>query len=626
MWDSQRFYILVLAIILISVLIEKFLPIHRVVTFRGMLFSELAIVILSEILIQAQIEQSINRDGLFLLTSVMYFMFLIRDYLHSFFVCTHIEIEEGKFNRIKKCFNAILLVSSILVIINFATNELFYVGTLGYERGHLFYLSYIFNITYASIALFCIGRNYKRMLMHDIVSMIFYVLILIADLINRYVTADVYHVKPLSVISILIAYLLFEEPMNYRDGYVKLFDKSALDLFIREKINRKKFNLIFMSIKQYYDRREILGDDVIKEIEIEISKFLQEEITGRYIFYLDSGIFAIADLKGRDPWKCINSIRYRFLKPFNTSEGDIFLEVNISETSEPYKFKSASELVAIMIDDLELKDKEDVDDSIVITHAKLERSRKRFNIKKILQNLENDNRLLVYLQPIMDAKTEKLVGAEALARLRDDDGSIIYPDSFIPCAEENGSITTLGLEVIKQTALFLNSYEDKVPLKWVNVNISPIQCQDPNLNIKIKDVISRYKLDKSKLHIEITEQAFSNQKLLGLFMQSMMEDGYEFVADDFGSGYNNIEMILNHPFKNVKFDKDTTWNGLIRYPEVIEGLINIFRNSGYAITAEGVETKEMVDALRGMGATYLQGYYFSKPIPISEFVEKYKKD
>lgn len=279
-----------------------------------------------------------------------------------------------------------------------------------------------------------------------------------------------------------------------------------------------------------------------------------------------------------------------------------------------------------MIDDLELKDKEDVDDSIVITHAKLERSRKRFNIKKILQNLENDNRLLVYLQPIMDAKTEKLVGAEALARLRDDDGSIIYPDSFIPCAEENGSITTLGLEVIKQTALFLNSYEDKVPLKWVNVNISPIQCQDPNLNIKIKDVISRYKLDKSKLHIEITEQAFSNQKLLGLFMQSMMEDGYEFVADDFGSGYNNIEMILNHPFKNVKFDKDTTWNGLIRYPEVIEGLINIFRNSGYAITAEGVETKEMVDALRGMGATYLQGYYFSKPIPISEFVEKYKKD
>lgn len=624
MIGSQNFYILVLILLSASVLIEKFLPIHRVIAFRGMLISQICMVCISEFIFHRMGQINIDGDELFLLTSIIYIIFLIKIYFYSFFICTHIGIEENKLNKLRHVYDIILSIGLLVALYNFYSHHLFYIGSNGYHRGEFFYVTYIYYFIYLGIALFFMIRNYKKMIIRDIISVICYIFVISIDMIIRYINPNVYHIKPLAIIALLMAYILFEEPMNYRDGYVKLFDKNALDLYVREKIGKDNLSLIFMSIKQYFDRREILGDDVIKEIEIDISNFLKTNITGRYIFYIDNGTFVISNPKGKDSWKDITKIRDRFLKPFSTSEGDIFLEVNITETSETYRFNDASELIQIMRDDLSLKDKEDVDDSIILTHARIERSRKRFHVKKILQNLEEDNRLLVYLQPIVEAKTKRLVGAEALARLRDDDGSIIYPDSFIPCAEENGSITTLGLEVIKQTAAFLRDYNDIVPLDWINVNISPLQCQDPNLDIKIKSVVSKYKLDKNKMHIEITEQAFSNQKLLSLFMQSMLDDGYQFVADDFGSGYNNIEMILNHPFRNVKFDKETTWNGLIRYPEVIKGLIDIFKNSGYFITAEGVETKEMVDTLTEMGATYLQGYYYSKPIPMEDFVSKYK--
>lgn len=128
------------------------------------------------------------------------------------------------------------------------------------------------------------------------------------------------------------------------------------------------------------------------------------------------------------------------------------------------------------------------------------------------------------------------------------------------------------------------------------------------------------------IHLEITEESMAQRTELRVLMDDMNARGFRFAMDDYGSGYANASRLKELPFSNVKIDKGVVWNYFHEPDAVLPLTVQMLHGIGCTVTAEGVETEEMVDALEKMGVDYLQGYYFSKPIPADEFVKKYEAD
>lgn len=224
----------------------------------------------------------------------------------------------------------------------------------------------------------------------------------------------------------------------------------------------------------------------------------------------------------------------------------------------------------------------------------------------------------------MDAKTGNLLGAEALARLYDEKEGWIYPNDFIPIAEETGLIEGMGREMLEKACAFLK--EKSVPgLQWINVNVSPGQFVNLNLSNEFAGIVESYDISKSGIHLEITEEAYIADNSLEEKINAFRKNQFQIVLDDFGSGYSSLSRAISNPFTKIKLDISFVRSSLSGEQNILPEMVQAFHKIGFTVTAEGVETAEMADQLREYGCDYFQGYYYSKPVSVKDFVEKYGK-
>ena len=240
-----------------------------------------------------------------------------------------------------------------------------------------------------------------------------------------------------------------------------------------------------------------------------------------------------------------------------------------------------------------------------------------------------DPRVLVYCQPVYNIRTGKYDTAEALMRLLLDETGLVYPDLFIPLAEENGYIHALTQIILRKTCRAIsNLIAEGYGITRISVNVSAIELREQNFCGDISGIIDSSGLDASRIAIELTESRNDNDFLL---MKERIEElkkkGITFYLDDFGTGYSNMERILELPFDIIKFDRSMVIAGGQdkRSEQVLGSLAELFSKLNYSVLYEGVEDEKDESMCRGLNASYLQGYKYSKPIPISElrrFLEK----
>ena len=125
------------------------------------------------------------------------------------------------------------------------------------------------------------------------------------------------------------------------------------------------------------------------------------------------------------------------------------------------------------------------------------------------------------------------------------------------------------------------------------------------------------------IHLEITEESMIDYALLQNQIHIMKHSGFQFVLDDYGSGYSNVTRLKKCPFINVKLDMEIVWDYFKTKDKILPTLVETFKQMNFSVTAEGIESIEMAEALKEIGCDYLQGFYFSKPIPAEEFAKKY---
>lgn len=234
----------------------------------------------------------------------------------------------------------------------------------------------------------------------------------------------------------------------------------------------------------------------------------------------------------------------------------------------------------------------------------------------------------VNYQPKFNIKGDKpvLCSAEALVRWIHPELGFVRPDLFIPLFEENGLVTKLDRYVWEESAKQIRRWKDEFGVTIpVSVNVSRVDIAAPDMTDFITKIVKENGLSASEYMLEITESAYtSDSKHIVEVIENLRSLGHKVEMDDFGSGYSSLNMLTSMPIDVLKMDKAFIRNIQPGNKEMklVELVLDIAKNLGVPVVAEGVETEEELNMLKAAGCDIIQGYYFSKPIPPSE-MEKF---
>ncbi|HQM07681.1 MAG TPA: EAL domain-containing protein, partial [Bacilli bacterium] len=248
---------------------------------------------------------------------------------------------------------------------------------------------------------------------------------------------------------------------------------------------------------------------------------------------------------------------------------------------------------------------------------------------KLFNAMQNKEFSLEF-QPQINSKTEKTAGVEALLRWNYEDKKRIPPDIFIPILEQTGLIHDVGLWVLEQALQEHNRLVAKgfPPLRF-SVNLSIIQFREDNFVPEIIKIIKESKVNPKYIELEITESFLSiNFADTIAKLSKLKEFGVSIAIDDFGKGYSSLQRLDLVPFDRIKIDKSIVDDITLKTKKIVivKTIVSLAKSLMAGITAEGVETKEQLDFLKNIDRDEIQGYYYSKPLPIEVLEEFLKKE
>ncbi len=251
-------------------------------------------------------------------------------------------------------------------------------------------------------------------------------------------------------------------------------------------------------------------------------------------------------------------------------------------------------------------------------------------IKAYVETAIEHDEFVVYLQPKFDITKETIKGAEALIRWNYQGKEFLPPYRFIPFFEKDGSIARIDDIVLDKVCAALAKWKrEGKTLYPISVNLSRTRLDDTRLIEKLVSIVDHYGVDHGLIDFELTESAtYDNMEHMINVLEELCKLGFKISMDDFGTGYSSLSLLTRMPIDTLKIDKsfvDTVATENERKEDIIvlRHIIILAKELDFVCLAEGAESKKQVDRLRELGCEIIQGYYYSKPIPISEYEEKY---
>ena len=292
--------------------------------------------------------------------------------------------------------------------------------------------------------------------------------------------------------------------------------------------------------------------------------------------------------------------------------------------------------------------KDDNDISIIIDHANAARKslvgdekvlvatysekivQQMYVEEKIESEMEESLRkgeFRVFIQPKWDIANDCIYGGEALVRWIKEDGSMVFPDQFIPVFERNGFIEKLDLYMLEEVCKKLRALIDDDRMIFpISVNQSRILIHNPDYINQVAKIMKRYRIPNGFIELEVTETVFFDERNLMINTMNRLKDMELCISmDDFGSGYSSLNMLKDIPFDVIKIDREFFSEVITSDASILilRKIIEMAQGLGIRVLCEGVETAEQVEILRGLGCSYVQGYFYSKPVKSEEFIETY---
>lgn len=251
--------------------------------------------------------------------------------------------------------------------------------------------------------------------------------------------------------------------------------------------------------------------------------------------------------------------------------------------------------------------------------------RKAKEIEKDMIRAMEAGEFKVYLQPKYDLVTKKMVGAEALVRWIKEDGSVVYPDEFIPVFEKNGFIKQLDFFMLEKVCEMLKRrLRDRKVCLPISVNQSRVLLNSDTYTTDVAFVLNSYNTPPDLIELELTERIFSDSlDDMAKMMASLKELGVKWSIDDFGTGYSSLNLLKKLPVDIIKIDKafldETETSNVSKI--IIRKTVELTQELEKMVVCEGVETEEQASYLKAIHCDMAQGYLYAKPMSMEEFEE-----
>ena len=269
------------------------------------------------------------------------------------------------------------------------------------------------------------------------------------------------------------------------------------------------------------------------------------------------------------------------------------------------------------------RDYREYDDSMATNFQK-----KQYIINNIDDAIKNEY-IKVYYQPVINVKTGKICGLEALARWDDPQYGFLSPADFIQTLEEYYQIYKLDMFVVEKVCQnFVYAKENGLEMLPVSLNFSRIDFDSINIAEDVEACLQKYSIDKKLIHIEVTESTLSeNDEKLKETLKKFRRNGYSLWLDDFGSGYSGLNVLKEYDFDMMKIDMKflSDFSGNEKARLILKTIMNMAKELHMGTVTEGVETEEAYQFLKENGCEQIQGYLFGRPMPDKELYNLIKK-
>lgn len=558
--------------------------------------------------------------------------FLYYNYLIS------IAIGYKQLSKIHKITNTILFAIQFLLIITAPfTKLLFKIDSDGYQRGPLFICLYAI-ATYFLLMSLITSIKYRKLLDKiQQISTIFFTLACTGAVIIQAYQPHILISNFFVSLSMLLMYMSLQNPESYSDKLTQTFNQKAFMDYTSILINAKKpFMVIAIELDEFKFVNETLGvenGDLLKKV---MAQYFLRLYSNKNVFHIFASRFALILDSSYNFESVLNNLKENFRSALEVNGIDMMLTPLICYIQYPENAHSTDNILDMIEFSLLAASKNEGDlidptyssNNCIVVHANenmLAKKRRETAIDHIVKRAVHNNEFEVYYQPIYSTKLKQFISAEALIRLKDEELGSISPDEFIPIAEMNGTILQIGTIVFRAVCDLIKTKQLwNYGIQYIEVNLSVVQCMQEDLSKQLLAIMKEFGIPHSMINLEITETAaIHSTELLLSHMHRLIQRGFTFTLDDYGSGFSTTSYLIDFPFHLVKIDKSIVWAAMEddKAGKILSHTASMIKSLDMGIVAEGVETKEQSHLLIDMGCDYLQGYYFSKPLPETDFYD-----
>lgn len=446
----------------------------------------------------------------------------------------------------------------------------------------------------------------------------------------------------LAVLLLLLIWLLYRYKMRhlsekqkkeelhslvYSNELTKLPNRNRYYLDEKEGIFKKTegtfVTLYIDNISRFYEMYE---SDKVGTIIKELGEILSKRDEISHIYHYDSGTFIlildnINEQKAKEFCKELSS------DAVLTIRESISLSFGIHELKPYVNLKEIYRMTRVAA---RLAKRFSYEKILLASHQEIEKYKDSLKIEEDLPRALMENEFVPFFQPKIDLNTNEIVGCEALIRWNHFSGNVIYPDRFISIAEENNTIIDLDLLVAEKSIIIVKDWLEKGVVKEnfkLSFNLSSKTFISPGIMLKIMTILGKYNFNPKNLEIELTETiVISDYDHFSKIIQELNALGINISLDDFTAGYSSTEYLTKLKIDAVKLDRGLIIgtefddeNGL-KKRGMYKMLVQMIKQLGLSVVSEGLDNERHLDLLMESGVEIAQGYYFSKPLSESEFI------
>lgn len=453
-------------------------------------------------------------------------------------------------------------------------------------------------------------------------AMLFWMIIWIGAALIQFLHNELLIVGFAAAVGIMVLYIKLENPEVNLDRQTGLFNQTALTRYMRQLSYRSRhFSLVLLVLEHSFYKNISRESETVAEMEM--INFITA-VPGTMAFKTAGDEIMLLYETPEEAEHALHLLRKRFETGWG-KDASVFQRPFWIYLPDSTLIKDVKDLT-YLIKHVRQNSKELIDNGFLQIDEKLAKDMYYAQeMEGVIFNAIEQNWITVYYQPIYSNKEDRFTSAEALVRITDEDGRVVPPYDFVWIAEKNGMMLRLGEIIFEKVCQFIQRENpEQYGIWYIEVNLSAIQCAYERFADNYIAIMERYGVRPDFINLEITETAAMGAKKIVLAnMQKLIDYGVSFSLDDFGTGQSNLNYIVDMPVQIVKFDRTMInsyfENGKAKY--VMDAAMHMIQGMELEIVAEGIETKEQYDTMRALDISYIQGYYFSKPIPEQEFLK-----